>query len=116
MLYDALLPPAQYPGNLTHKIGYSVAYKTEQSISMVPPIFVVIGGVTYEIVGVLCPLQTNLPRPTTSETAKNQVNIFLAIFGALAVQNQSVAEDWMEIDAFPKTVKHNRCSNSYFTI
>lgn len=54
---------------------------------MVPPIFVVIGGVTYEIVGVLCPLQTNLPRPTTSETAKNQVNIFLAIFGALAVQN-----------------------------
>ena len=38
-------PASQLLGNLTHKMGYSVAYKTEQSISMVPPILVVIEGV-----------------------------------------------------------------------
>ena len=32
-----------------------MAYNTEQSISMVPPIFVVIEGVIYEMVGVLWP-------------------------------------------------------------
>ena len=43
------------PGSLTHKMGYSVAYNVEQSISMVPPCLVLIEALMYEMVGVLCP-------------------------------------------------------------
>ena len=42
-------------GSLTHKIGYSVAYNVEQSISMVPPCLVLIEALMYEMVGVLWP-------------------------------------------------------------
>ena len=42
-------------GSLTHKMGYSVAYNVEQSISMVPPCLVLIEALMYEMVGVLWP-------------------------------------------------------------
>ena len=71
-LMSLSLAPSQ-SGNLTHNTGYSVAYSTEQSISIVPPILVMTGGLMYEMVGVLC--AEDNPKNNTNKIITRQ-NIF----------------------------------------